>query len=236
MANPQKEEGYTSIANAILEALCYSNLSARELRIILCIIRFTYGFHEKEKQLSLSFIEKQTGIKKAHISETLKQLEKCHIITILKNKGITPQTISFQKNYEKWRVTETVTVPKKVTVGLPLGVTVVLPTGVTNKENTKENTKENIYIEHLPDWFEEVWAAYPNKKGKKNISKKCYKEIEAAGKEKLLKCIENIKAFKEKNTWYSYQHGSTFFNGGWKDYVEPEEEEVSKEECEEKWQ
>ena len=78
---------------------------------------------------------------------------------------------------------------------------------------------------HLPSWFEEVWKAYPNKKGKDKISKKCYKELETAGKETLLKAIEGIKAFKEQNEWYSYQNGSTFFNGGWKDYLNTEIEQ-----------
>lgn len=237
MANPQKEEGYTAIANDLFEAVYRFNFTLRELKVLLSIIRRTYGYNRKEAQLSLSFIANDTGIAKTHISTILNKLEECHIITILKRSGTIPQTISIQKNYEEWRGYQIgngyQTGNSRVTKSVTLGVTKL----VTKKDNIyKDKSKDKLYIEHLPDWFEEVWAAYPNKKGKKNISKKSYSEIEAAGKEKLLKCIENIKAFKEKNTWYSYQHGSTFFNGGWKDYVEQEEEETSKEENEEKWQ
>ena len=238
MANPQIENGYTRIANDLLEAICKSNFTVRELKIILCIIRHTYGYQEKSHAMSLSFIEADTGIKRHHICETLKQLYQGHVITIEKGRGIIPQTLSIQKNYEEWHCYQNGNCSQKSNSSVPKTGTVVLPAGVTKKINNKEKEKKNNYIEHLPSWFDEVWNAYPNKKGKNKISKKCYKDIEAAGKEKLLKCIENIKAYKEQHSWYEYQHGSTFFNGGWRDYqegAEPERQGVESKE-EKKWQ
>lgn len=47
MANPQIENGYTRIANELLEALLLANLSKRQLLVALAVIRQTYGFNRK---------------------------------------------------------------------------------------------------------------------------------------------------------------------------------------------
>ena len=223
MANPQKEDGYVGIENHLFEALYKSGFTLREIKILLCIIRYTYGFNKKTHSLSLSFISEQTGVKRQHISESLKRLHEGHVITISRGSGIIPQTLSIQKNYEEWYCYRNGNCSQKSDSSVPEKGTVVFPKKEPYKYIIKDKPKNNNYIEHLPSWFDEVWNAYPNKKGKNKISKKCYKDIEAAGKEKLLKCIENIKAYKEQHSWYEYQHGSTFFNGGWRDYQEEAE-------------
>ena len=221
MASPQLEKGYTRIANSLMKAICNSNFTAREVKILLCIIRYTYGFHEKSHQLSLSFIEKYTGIDRAHISRALRRLHECHVITISKGKGIIPQTISLQKDFEEWQCCQNGNSCQMSNSSVAESATVVLPSQQPINKNLKKNQRK-IYTGCLPSWFEEVWKAYPNKKGKDAISQKCYKELEEAGAETLLKAIEGIKAFKEQNDWYHYPHGSSFFNGKWKDYVETE--------------
>ena len=47
MASPQIEDGYTKIANELLEAISKVNLSSYEFRVIMAIIRKTYGFNKK---------------------------------------------------------------------------------------------------------------------------------------------------------------------------------------------
>ena len=230
MANPQKEDGYVGVENHIFEALYKCDFTARELRILLCIIRFTYGYNMKSRPLSLSFIEEHTGIKRSHVGAALRHLEECQVITIIKGKGIRPQTLAIQKNYEDWECYRNGHCSQNGHSSVTDSVTVVLPIREPYKYNIKDKIKDNNNIVHLPSWFEEVWKAYPNKKGKDKISKKCYKELEAAGKETLLKAIEGIKAFKEQNEWYSYQNGSTFFNGGWKDYLNTEIKESAEHE------
>ncbi|GAK01484.1 replication protein [Geomicrobium sp. JCM 19055] len=54
-ANPQAENGYTRVANEIMEVVQEYKFSANELKIILCIWRYTYGFQRKEHSISLSF-------------------------------------------------------------------------------------------------------------------------------------------------------------------------------------
>lgn len=56
MANPQIENGYTAVANEILDNLYKFSLNGTELKVISCIFRYTFGFHRKSHKLSASFI------------------------------------------------------------------------------------------------------------------------------------------------------------------------------------
>ena len=67
----QLENGYTKIANELLVAIYGTNFNATQLKIILCVIRYTYGFNRKSHELSIGFISKATGISKRYISEEL---------------------------------------------------------------------------------------------------------------------------------------------------------------------
>jgi len=96
MNSPQLEEGFTRIANGILEKLITINLSSYQTRVLLYIIRKTYGFNKKEDWISTSQIVKATGIHKAHVSRTKKELLMRKIVTSSGNK------IAFQKNSRLW--------------------------------------------------------------------------------------------------------------------------------------
>ena len=61
MANPKLENGYSPIANEILEQLCRQNLNGTQFRIIMVVWRYTYGFSRKEHELSETFISKAIG-------------------------------------------------------------------------------------------------------------------------------------------------------------------------------
>lgn len=102
---PQLEDGYTRIANAILEKLATINLSSYQTRVLFIIFRKTYGYGKKEDWISVSQIVKATGIHKAHISRTKKQLIIRKIVTSNGNK------IAFQKDGRLW-----CKLPKKVIV------------------------------------------------------------------------------------------------------------------------
>ncbi len=48
MANPQTDNGFTSIANELYEAILKAPLTARQLKVVLLIIRYTYGFKRRK--------------------------------------------------------------------------------------------------------------------------------------------------------------------------------------------
>ena len=72
--SPQTEDGYTRIANELLEAIMRNDFSKREVKVIWAIIRKTYGWNQKFDRIALSQFEQLTGLKKNHISTTLASL------------------------------------------------------------------------------------------------------------------------------------------------------------------
>jgi len=85
MANPQCENGYTKIANEILEALIRADLSGQELRITLLVLRKTYGFNKKYDFISLSQMAKALGCLKVRCAQVVKNLESMKILTVNEN-------------------------------------------------------------------------------------------------------------------------------------------------------
>lgn len=94
----QLENGYTKIANELLDVFARINLSGREWQILFAIIRKTYGFKKKTDRISLSQLEKITGIQSNHCSGLIKKLEKKKIIVVKKN-GYSPNEYSLNKQY-----------------------------------------------------------------------------------------------------------------------------------------
>ncbi|MGD0661625.1 MAG: replication protein [Syntrophorhabdales bacterium] len=104
-ASPQCENGYTRLANEIIEALMKTNLSAYQSRVLWAIWRETYGYHKKADWISHTQLVEMTGIKKPHVSRTLSELIARNIVTRIGNK------IAFCKDYQGWKE-----LPKRVTV------------------------------------------------------------------------------------------------------------------------
>ena len=101
MANPQLEDGYTPIANEILEALMRSYLSPNQWQVLLCIIRKTYGFRKKIDYITNRQIVEATGLGKTTVSRALTKLKQQGLIT---RNG---KHIGFLKDYELWKVSRT---------------------------------------------------------------------------------------------------------------------------------
>lgn len=103
MASPQKENGYTSIANELLEQIYGRRFSTSQFKILLLIMRFTYGFNRKFASLSNSFISNGTGIHEVTVSKEIGSLIDDGVI-IEKRKPTfnEPRMIGVNKNYESW--------------------------------------------------------------------------------------------------------------------------------------
>ena len=95
--NPQLENGYTPIANEILEKLARLSLSSNQWQVLLVIIRKTYGFHKKVDYIANFQIGTATGLGKTVISRILRNLSDRHIIT---RKG---KIVGLQKNWGEWQ-------------------------------------------------------------------------------------------------------------------------------------
>ena len=96
-----------------------------------------------------------------------------------------------------------------------------------NGKNGKNGKKEkNIYI---CSFFQSVWDEYPKKLGKNKVTKAAMEQLEEAGEDAVMSAVRRyVEKIKREGTDEKYiMHGSTFFNGAWRDYVvedKPEEQ------------
>ena len=102
--NPQKENGYTPIANELMDELCRINLTAYEWRVLLFIFRKTYGWRKISDIIALSQFQEGTGIQIPHICRTLTSLAKKNIIQKTKMSK-TETAYHFNKKYRSWIIT-----------------------------------------------------------------------------------------------------------------------------------
>ena len=108
MADPQTENGYTRIANELLEAMIRQKMSSSELRILLFIARKTYGFSKTWDRISYSQFSKATGINRNHVYRSIKNLKENNVVecrTVLHRVTGKPYTVEYkiQKDHERWR-------------------------------------------------------------------------------------------------------------------------------------
>ena len=106
MANPQIENGYTAIANEILDHLYKQSLNGTELKVVMCILRYTFGFRRKSHKLSASFIAKWGSCDVSSVKRALKHLRDMRIVICINDekRGVTAE-LKFNKNYDQWKLT-----------------------------------------------------------------------------------------------------------------------------------
>lgn len=165
MASPQKENGYTTIANELLEAIYRRKFTASQLKILMFIMRFTYGFNRKTASLSNSFISNGTGIHEITVSKEINTLINDNVIELHKKPSFhDSRVIGINKDYEGWsnhlelasalRVSEN---SDRVSVQVNLG----LASGLTKKRkntntNIKKEKEKNVLSDEKPK--EDIFA------------------------------------------------------------------------------
>lgn len=168
--SPQVENGFTRIANELLEAMVRANFNGREWKLILAIIRKTYGFGKKSDRISYSQITELTGIEKQHINFVMKSLIRKNIIIRTKLDRAKGFEIRIQKYYSEWacgnsykewlQSSSDVGVTKSGYKELPMLITKESPVQATTKER-KENLTKNmshsesmsgLIAEFISDW------------------------------------------------------------------------------------
>lgn len=98
--NPQTEDGYTRIANELLEAIIRFDFSKRELNVLLHIIRKTYGFGKKVDDMTLTQIANATGIDLGNVSKAVNALVLKKVLS--KRQGYYGFLIGVNKDYGHW--------------------------------------------------------------------------------------------------------------------------------------
>ena len=68
------DDGYTRIANELLEAIASADLTARQLKLMLAYIRKTYGFNKKTDRIADEQIAQLTGLSRQNVNKAKKEL------------------------------------------------------------------------------------------------------------------------------------------------------------------
>jgi len=231
VANPQKENGYTPIAHTILEALATHVISPDEWRVLMVILRKTYGWDKKEDLISNSQFAKITGISRNHIPRILKKLISRNIIyrvSPIQGTGVPHSgdgsiiTYGFQKDFDKWRRCP----PNRgLSPDQDKGVPHSGPRVSPKQGHTKETlTKETIQKKAYSEFFLNFWDQYPNKKGKEEAFKAWKKH--APNMEVVIKAVIAQKEEKASLTLEGkfcpeWPNASTWLNNKrWEDEIQ----------------
>ena len=96
MASPQKENGFTPIANELLDALARTRIPGEARQLLDVIIRQTYGWQRKTVQISYKRFSELTGLQNGHIYRGIRSLVD-HQIVVISTEGF-----HVQKDYDLW--------------------------------------------------------------------------------------------------------------------------------------
>ena len=138
MASPQKENGFTPIANELLEKLAFAYFRPSQTKILFALLRKTYGWNKSEDSISLSQFSIQTGLKRPHVCRAINELCHMNIVTKIGNGYITKYKL--QKDFDKWK---SLPISVKVLPNSVIGVTNIGNKVLPNSAHTKD-IKDNI--------------------------------------------------------------------------------------------
>ena len=164
MTSPQLEDGFVRIANELYDQMVKAEFSKRQYKILLFVMRKTYGFNKKFDTISLSQFMESTGLDRANVSRTVNELVAAKVL--LKQQHSNSQTLGVNKHYEEWSVAKTTTpqVLPKQQRSVAKTTTKVLPKQQpqkTRKTIQKTNTRK----------FDIFYANYPKKRGRETAYK-----------------------------------------------------------------
>lgn len=205
MANPQKENGYTAIANELLEVICFAGLSGGAISTLLAIIRLSYGFNRKETPpLSVRNISTLTGLS---VSGTHGAL------TALIGKGLIEDHnggYAINKNYDIWSVrkSERQTIkcsPQRTEVFAPANAILIIKDNIKdNDQIVQTKTKTTTKLKTYSPRFLAFWDLYPRKVGKRPAWAEWQKAFPTEGADKnegMDAAAEALHRDKESAQW-----------------------------------
>ena len=103
MASPQTENGFTRIANELLEAIIRTKMNGTQYSIVLAVIRATYGYQKKSRELGLAFFAVSTKHNKRKIGIEINKLIQRNILTVETESRLGhSRELKLNKDYESW--------------------------------------------------------------------------------------------------------------------------------------
>lgn len=102
---PDNTNGYTTIANELLEILALYPFTRCEYKVLLVIIRRTYGWKLKKNKLSYGIIANACGISRRQVKRTIDKLVRDNIL--IRESSYTGSVFGLNKYYLGWRLWKT---------------------------------------------------------------------------------------------------------------------------------
>ncbi|HBQ2486167.1 replication protein [Klebsiella pneumoniae] len=174
------DDGFTRIANELLEAVMHAGLSQHQLLVFMAVMRKTYGFNKKSDWVSNEQLSELTGILPHKCSAAKSVLVKRGILTqtgrvIGINKTVSEWSSLPVKGTEKKTYLKKVTLPESGKKSLPESGNAYYPNKVNTKDKHTKDNKDNInnppkspravsfdaLAVQLPDWLSaEIWSSW----------------------------------------------------------------------------
>lgn len=189
MASPQPEDGYTRIANELIEALVRFRIPGQELRVVLAIARKTYGYGKKQDTISYGQIAQMTDIPRPKVIKHVKSLVSKKVLGSTHQGTRKPLTLWINKDYETWLPSPLKgTSPHQGTIASPHQGTKTSPHQGTHKRK-KENLQKKRATFDFPDWLDkDLWRDF--REHRRKLRKPMTDRAEALLVERLAKYKE----------------------------------------------
>jgi phage replication O-like protein O len=208
LANPQKENGFTPVANEIVDALMQANLSGQESQVLWAIFRKTYGFSKKTDWISLSQFAKMTGMDRRNVHRALKKLSSKQM-TVIQTDDRGRIRYGFQKNYEKWKLSSKQMTPPQTVIQTDDGLS---SKQTPTKETIQKKENKRVPFGEIVDLYHEILPHLP---GVKKLTPARKTQLTARWFESEKTCsLEWWKGYFEYVAQCSFLVGDN--NRGWK--------------------
>ena len=110
MANPQPDQ-FTRIANELLDMIPKYKFNGTQLRLVMVVWRYTYGFQRKQHDFSLSFLLEALGLNIKQLKQVKREVDKLIefkvLIEVQEPTKYTPRILTFNKDYDEWTIQTT---------------------------------------------------------------------------------------------------------------------------------
>ena len=139
-----EKKGFTKFPNELLEKMMSADLSGRDYKILLSVIRYTLGFHnESGESLSISILCKMTGLLRPNASKAIKSLIDRNILLECIEPGFNfARVIAVNLEVSKWKAKKQ-TVSNTITQTVSDSTTQTVSKSPTHTSYIKENNKDN---------------------------------------------------------------------------------------------
>jgi len=186
MANPQKEDGFTPIANAIMEALGRYRIPGEERQVLDVIFRQTYGWRTCVDAISLTQFVEKTGMKKPNVVSAINRLLSKKIIIVMQKDNDKTKNYKINKNYDEWvtmskRATSSPTVMESHNVSLCKTITPSVQPVMQNHNEPLCKPITTVMESHNKS----LWKSIPTKERVKETIKESFKDNYVASDEAL---------------------------------------------------